>query len=331
MKRLITLAIVLAVIVAGIFEWGYAVFTGPGPAAKSGKETVVIVKPGIGLRGIATALAEAGVISREDVFFAGVRLSGRTGALKAGEYAIPGRASMADILGILAAGKSIRHKLTIAEGLTSKMAIDLVKADPVLTGEAGAVPAEGSLLPETYLFQRGATRAEIVAEMKQAQDQLLDKLWAKRVPNPQIKSKQAALILASIVEKETALPAERRHIAAVFVNRLKIGMPLQSDPTIIYGLTGGYPLGRGIRKSEIEKRTPFNTYVIAALPPAPICNPGKDAIAAVLNPADSKDLYFVADGTGGHVFAATADEQAKNVANWRRIEKSRQNGTVRPD
>ena len=250
-----------------------------------------------------------------------MRLHGETSALKAGEYAIPSHASMYDIMNILISGHSIEHKLTVAEGLTSRMAYDLVKADPVLAGDAGPLPPEGALLPETYLFTRGATRGEIVAKMQKAQQELLDELWAKRAAKLPIATQEEAVVLASIVEKETSIPAERRHIASVFVNRLRLGMKLQSDPTIIYGITKGYPLGRRIRQSEIDRPTPYNTYAIAGLPPQPICNPGKDSIAAVLNPADTKDLYFVADGTGGHVFAATSDEQVKNVARWRKIEK----------
>jgi UPF0755 protein len=237
---------------------------------------------------------------------------------------------MADIMDILVAGHSMEHKLTVAEGLTSKMAVDLVKGDPVLVGDAGLVPPEGALLPETYLFTRGTTRGELVAKMQDAQRKLLDELWAKRAANLPVKTKEEAVILASIVEKETALAAERPHIASVFVNRLKLGMRLQSDPTIIYGITKGYPLGRRIRQSEIARATPYNTYVIAGLPPQPICNPGKDSIAAVLNPADTKDLFFVANGTGGHVFAATGAEQAANVAKWRKIERDQQNSPAGP-
>ena len=324
MKKFVALAIALAILSAGVIEWVYAGFTAPGPVAPHGSETVVLIKSGTGLHGVAQTLADAGVVLKPDIFQFGVRLHDETSALKAGEYAIPSHASMYDIMNILIAGRSIEHKLTVAEGLTSQMAYDLVKDDPVLTGDAGPLPPEGVLLPETYLFSRGATRGEIVADMQKAQRDLLDELWAKRAPNLPIKSKEEAVILASIVEKETALPAERPHIASVFVNRLRLGMKLQSDPTIIYGITKGYPLGRRIRQSEIDRATPYNTYAIAGLPPQPICNPGKDSIAAVLNPADTEDLYFVADGSGGHVFAATAAEQAKNVAQWRKIEKEQQ-------
>jgi UPF0755 protein len=243
--------------------------------------------------------------------------------IKAGEYALPAFASMADIARILVEGKPIQHKLTAAEGLTSDMIHKLVVADPVLVKDAGPVPAEGTLLPETYLFTRGTSREEMIARMETAEKKFLDAQWAKRAAGLPLETPEQAVILASIVEKETALPAERRHIAAVFVNRLKAGMKLQSDPTIIYGITKGYPLGRGIRESELAADTPYNTYAITGLPPTPICNPGKDSIAAVLNPAASADLYFVANGKGGHVFAATMAQHERNVAAWRAVERAR--------
>jgi len=319
MRKFVALVIVLGLVVAGAIEWGLAAFEAPGPAAPHGTETIVLIKPGMHVRSIAQQLSDAHVVSRPDVFALLVRFKGQASEMKAGEYAIPSRASMRQIVDILVQGKSIEHKLTVAEGLTSRMAYDLVRDDAGLVGDAGAVPPEGSLLPETYLFPRGQTRQGLIAEMQKAQSLLVDRLWEKRAPGLPIKTKEEAIVLASIVEKETGIAAERPHIAAVFENRLRIGMRLQSDPTIIYGITQGYPLGRRIKQSEIEARTPFNTYVIAGLPPQPICNPGKDSLAAVLNPADSRDLYFVADGTGGHVFASNPEEQARNVAKWRRI------------
>ncbi len=319
MTIFLIIVLIVAIIVAGVLEWGYAAFNAPGPAAQDGKETIVVIKPGSGSRGISETLADAGVLIRPQVFQIGVHVFSPKAPLKAGEYAIPSRATMHQIMDILVAGKSIQHKVTLAEGLTSQMAYDIVKADKVLTGKAGPVPAEGSVLPETYLFQRGETRTQILAKMKRAQQDVIDRLWESRAEGLPIKSKDEALILASIVEKETGIPSERAHIASVFMNRLRLGMKLQSDPTIIYGITKGYPIGRRIKQSEIEGHTPYNTYVIAGLPPEPICNPGKDAIAAVLNPIPSKDLYFVADGSGGHVFAETAEEQAKHVAAWRKI------------
>lgn len=329
MPRWLILIILLVVVVAGAFEWQSAKFNAPGPVAPKGSGTVVLIAPHVGLSGIAKTLADDGVIDSPYVFQIGVRLSRSTEKLKAGEYMVPSRASMLDIMDILISGRSIQHKITAAEGLTSDMIYKLVIADPELQGNAGPAPAEGTLLPETYLFTRGMTRGAILARMRTAQQKLLDQLWPKRAPNLPIKTEQQALILASVVEKETAIAEERRHIAAVFENRLNIGMRLQSDPTIIYGITKGYPLGRGIRESEIAAVTPYNTYVIPGLPATPICNPGRDSIAAVLNPETSKDLYFVANGTGGHVFSATQADQDRNVAAWRRIEKLQQQNQPR--
>ncbi len=319
MKKSLVFLLLVVLIAAGAIEWTYAAFVAPGPAAKSGSTTDVVIKPGIGIKGVAQSLADAGVIERPEVFQIGVRVLGKAPQLKAGEYAIPSRASMQAIMTILIEGKSIPHKVTVAEGLTSRMVYDIVKADALLKGGAGAVPPEGSLLPETYLFQRGDTRAELIAKMHKAQTELLDKLWANRAAGLPIKTKAEALVLASIVEKETGIASERPHIASVFMNRLRIGMKLESDPTIIYGITKGYPIGRRLLASEVHGATPYNTYVIAGLPPHPICNPGKDSIAAVLNPLSTKDLYFVANGSGGHVFADNIDTQTKNVIKWRKI------------
>lgn len=322
MRRAFLFLLLIAVLaLAGAFVWERMNFVAPGPKAEKGEETVVLIQPGEGVSAIAQDLAKARVIDNAMLFSLGVRIRGIGGRLKAGEYAVPSRASMADVAGILIAGTSIEHKLTVAEGLTSQMAYDLVKADPVLTGDAGPVPLEGSLLPETYLFTRGTTRAQLIARMMKAEDDLLTKLWAGRDKDLPLKTPLEAITLASVVEKETAIPAERAHIAAVFENRLKLGMKLQSDPTIIYGLTRGYPLGRGIRESEIAKPTAYNTYIITGLPPGPICNPGEASLYAVLHPDKSKDLYFVADGDGGHVFAATMAEHQKNVARWRKVER----------
>ncbi len=324
MRRWLIGLVLVVIIIAGAFEWQNAKFAAPGPAAPHGTGTVVLIPARSGLSGISRTLVDAGVIDSPLSFQVGVRLNRSTEKLKAGEYMIPSRASMLDIMDILISGKSIQHKLTAAEGLTSDMIYKLVKADPVLVGDAGPEPDEGTLLPETYLFTRGTTREEILTRMKTAQDKLVAELWAHRAANLPLKTPEEAVILASVVEKETAIPEERRHIAAVFENRLRIGMRLQSDPTIIYGITRGYPLGRGIRESEINAATPYNTYVIPGLPAAPISNPGKDSLAAVLNPEPTKDLYFVANGTGGHVFAETQAEQDRNVAAWRRIEKLQQ-------
>jgi UPF0755 protein len=320
MRRLFLFIFFLIVLGAAAFFAEQFNFFRPGPSTH---ETIVLIHPHEGSTEIASTLQRAGVTDNATLFRFGVRVRNQQALLKAGEYDIPAGASMADVAGILIAGKSIQHKITAAEGLTSQMIYDIVAHDPVLTGDAGPVPPEGSLLPETYLFTRGVTRAEMLHRMEAAQTKFLDTQWPARAPDLPVKTKEQVLALASIVEKETALPEERRHIAAVFANRLNLGMRLQSDPTIIYGITKGYPLGRGIRESELQRATPYNTYAIVGLPPTPICNPGKDAIAAVLNPEQSNDLYFVANGKGGHVFSATVEGQNHNVAAYRQIEKQK--------
>jgi UPF0755 protein len=315
--------VVAALLLGGAFVFERMNFIAAGPPAPRGAgETVVLIAPREHLLAIARQLQADGVVRNSLLFALGVRLRGESGKLKAGEYAIPSRASMNDVAAILIAGQSIEHKLTAAEGLTSQMIYDIVRYAPGLFGDPGNMPAEGSLLPETYLYTRGTTRTEIVARMRQARKSFLDRAWQMRAPNLPFRNPNDAVILASIVEKETAIPEERRHIAAVFINRLRLGMKLESDPTIIYGITRGYPLGRRIRESEVKAATPYNTYVIGGLPPTPICNPGKDSIVAVLEPEQSKDLYFVADGTGGHAFAANIAEHQKNVARWRQIENA---------
>jgi UPF0755 protein len=243
--------------------------------------------------------------------------------MKAGEYKIPAGASMREILTILEEGRALLYKLTVAEGLTTAMIIDLVRKSPDLVGDVTFLPEEGALLPETYLFERGTTRDELLKRMAADHNRVVDELWATRAADLPIKTKYEAVILASIIEKETSKPEERPHVAGIFVNRLRKGMKLETDPTIIYGITRGYPLGRGIRRSELDAKTPYNTYQIVGLPPTPIANPGRASIAAALQPMQTEDIFFVADGTGGHAFAATLDEHNKNVARWREIEREK--------
>lgn len=323
----------LVLLAAGIGGYGawhvWSEFQSPGPQAENGAtETVVNLPRGTGLNRIAETLEEQGVIGNSLIFRAGVMYFGKASALKAGEYAIPSGASPQRVMEILIEGKAIVYKLTLPEGLTTAMALDLVSKHVSLQGEVTRMPAEGALLPETYIFNRGMSRDALIERMEKDHAAVLDELWEKRAPNLPISTKEEAVILASIVEKETGVAHERPRVASVFVNRLRKGMKLQSDPTIIYGLTKGVPLGRGIRQSELDKATPYNTYVINGLPPTPIANPGRDAIAAVLNPADTEDLFFVADGTGGHVFASTLAEHDRNVQNWRQIEKQRAAATT---
>ena len=315
-RLIITLAILIVLGAGLLFAERLAFETSKGPASA---DRVYLLKPGTAASAIAQELADQKLISNPLLFRLGLRVHRIGQTLKAGEYAIPANSSMGKIADILISGKSIQHKLTVAEGLTSDMIWHLVKDDPVLVGDPGPVPVEGTLLPETYLFTRGTTRAEIIVRMKKEQKDLLAKLWPKRDGNLPYSTVIQAIILASIVEKETAIPSERPRVASVFVNRLRLGMKLQSDPTIIYGITKGYPLGRKIFASEIAAATPYNTYVIPGLPQSPIANPGKDSIAAVINPEKTDYLYFVATGSGASVFAATLEEQEKNVAAWRQF------------
>ncbi|TNE41104.1 MAG: endolytic transglycosylase MltG [Alphaproteobacteria bacterium] len=327
LKRvLVALVIVGAIVGAGTFYYGKLKFEAPGPVAEDGgSETVVLLPSGMSVKAIARKLEEAGVVRDARFFEIAVRIQRADGRMKAGEYAFPSGASMADVSRILQMGKSIQHKLTVAEGLTTAQILKLVAEDEVLVGEITEQPAEGTLLPETYLFVRSTTRDEIIERMRAAQQKLIDEHWDKRADNLPFDSIEDAIILASIVEKETALPEERPRIAAAFVNRLRKRMRLQSDPTIIYGLTQGEPLGRGIRRSELDRLTPYNTYLIDGLPPTPICNPGIESLLAVFNPPQTSELYFVANGEGGHVFASSHAQHMRNVEKWRRIERERKN------
>lgn len=315
----VTLA-VLVLVALGAAVWLYK---GPGPAAPHGASTVVVLRQGAGLSEIASSLGQGRVIASPAVFMAAAQITGFARHLKAGEYEFPTHASLADVLAKIRRGDIVRHMITIPEGLTSEQAVNILMASDILAG-AAPVPAEGAILPETYEVRRGEDRGEVLQRMIAARDNLLRALWAQRAADLPVTTPEQAVTLASIIEKETALPDERPRVAAVFENRLRQHIRLQSDPTIIYGLTRGEPLGRGIRASELTGATPYNTYLIDGLPPTPICNPGRASIAAALDPAHTDDLYFVADGTGGHVFAANLAEHQKNVARWRVIEQKAQ-------
>ena len=316
-RSLIAGVALVAVAFLAAAVWSYR---GPGPA--KAPVTSVMLERGSGVGQIGKALKAAGVISSDRVFQIAARFTGAGRSLKAGEYEFARGASMAQVLADIRDGKVVRHLVSVPEGFTSAMAAEAVAAQDVLTGVA-ETPPEGSLLPDTYQVQRGQDRAEVIAKMRAARDTLLADLWANRAPGLPISTPEQAVILASIVEKETGLASERPRIAAVFENRLRTGMRLQSDPTIIYAITRGRPLGRGITYSELHTATPYNTYEIDGLPPTPIANPGRAALAAVLNPPKSDELYFVADGTGGHVFASTLAQHAANVEKWRAIERAR--------
>jgi UPF0755 protein len=317
---LITAAGTLGIFVAAALIALWVVYWGPGPKAVEGEATVVTLPSGAGVSAIAANLKSAGVIRSTDLFRAAVSLSGADRKIRAGEYEVPSGASLATVVGLLVDGKAVRHYVTLPEGWSSAQAVDILMKQPVLTGEV-EVPAEGSLWPDTYEVSRGETRASVVARMQRAATSKLATLWAARSPNTIVTTPEEAMVLASIVEKETGLASERPEVAAVFTNRLRLGMRLESDPTIVYGVTRGRPLGRGIRASELRAQSPWNTYLIDGLPPTPIANPGEEALKAVLNPPRSEYVFFVADGTGGHVFARTYPEHLLNVARWREIER----------
>jgi UPF0755 protein len=299
-------------------------FDRPGPLPAS---TVVVIPKGEGVSGIAERLERDEVITDRGLFMTSIiyfmYLRG-AGALKAGEYEFRKAASMRQVLDTLVEGKSIAHKVTLAEGLTSQQMVERIQANPDLKGTITEIPAEGTLLPDTYRFQIGDSRQDIVERMQVSQKKFLAKMWEERDPDVVVQTPEEAVILASIVEKETSRADERPLIASVFENRLRKKMRLQSDPTIIYGLVGGKGvLDHPITQEELDRETAYNTYKINGLPPTPIGNPGRAAIEAVLKPAKTKDLYFVADGTGGHAFAPSLDAHNDNVARWRQIERAK--------
>ncbi len=320
------LALIALAAVAAIGGWLYAQnqYAGRGPETADGADRIVMIQSGAGTGQIANRLAEAGAIESADDFRIAVRLTSNDGNLRAGEYAIPSGASIKEIIDLLIEGRSLLYPITVPEGLTSAMIVAIIEQSEILTGDVPeTIPAEGSLLPDTYMVHRGDAREAVLARMAEAHDEVMEELWPQRQEGLPFDTPEEAVILASIVEKETGLAEERPEVAAVFVNRLRIPMRLESDPTIIYGLTQGVPLGRGLRRSEIDRRTDYNTYQIDGLPPTPICNPGRASIAAVLDPPETDALFFVADGSGGHAFASTYSEHLRNVANWRRVEAQR--------
>nr|WP_236016059.1 endolytic transglycosylase MltG [Brucella endophytica] len=320
---MLSLLVLAAVGACALFYFGKQQFDGPGPSAVA---STYLVKRGSGIVEIADGLERRGLISDARIFRYGVRAYGHEKDMKAGEYAIPANASMREIMEILRSGKTILVSLTIPEGLTVQQIFDRIASHEALSGDMPAtLPPEGSLFADTLRFTRDTTRQEIVSKLQAEQKKLIDDIWATRSPDLPLKNVEEFVTLASIVEKETGIDAERPRVAAVFINRLRKGMRLQSDPTIIYGLFGGRgkPVDRPIFKSDIEKPTPYNTYIINGLPPTPVANPGRAALEAVANPIKTDDLYFVADGTGGHVFATTLKEHNENVRRWRSVEQQK--------
>ena len=320
-NALFTLLVLVVIAGGAALFFGKQRYEAPGPLAQ---DKVVNIPRGLGSRAIAEVLVRKGVIDEPLVFIGGVMVRKARGELKHGEYKFDAHASIADVVNTMIEGKVVQHALTVAEGLTSEQVVAKLLENDALTGPVKEIPREGTLLPDTYKFTRGMTREQIVKRMQRADERVLAEIWQHRAPGLPLKTPQELVTLASIVEKETGRADERSRVAAVFINRLKRKMKLQSDPTIIYGLTGGKgALGHPLLKSEMERPNPYNTYQIEGLPPGPIANPGRASLDAVANPARTKDLYFVADGSGGHVFSENYQQHLKNVAHLRVIENAK--------
>lgn len=318
MKRLLAIAAVAAALAAVLLYWQLWAKPGPNP----GPHTVVVAE-GSSLARVAGELAEQGIIPGDArTYRIMARLFGSSDPIQAGEFEIPRGTGGAGVLDILQHGKPVLRLVTIPEGMPSILVHEKLMSVPHLTGSI-PIPPEGSVLPDSYDYQRAESRAAVLKRMQAAMTRELDALWSKRQPHSVVRSKEEAIILASIVEKETGKPSERRMVAGVYSNRLRQGMKLDADPTVIYPITKGKPLGRRIRQSELRSVNGYNTYAMAGLPIGPIANPGRESIAAVLNPAQTKALYFVADGTGGHIFAETLAEHSENVRRWYAIRRQR--------
>ena len=319
--RIAVAGLLAAFVAAAALAWGFTEYVRPGPL---GSETLVVIPPGAGVDSIANRLRESGVLAEPRVFTAAIRLMGVGSSLRAGEYAFAPGISPREALGLLRRGRAVVRRLTIVEGLTVAEVVRQLLATEGLFGEIGAVPDEGSLLPETYHFSYGDSRDAMIVRMTSAMTKTVDELWARRAPGLPLADPREALILASIVEKETARNDERGRVAGVFARRLRKNMKLQSDPTVAYALTSGDgPLERSLGGDDLATVSPYNTYVVRGLPPAPICNPGRASLRAAMNPLETGELYFVADGEGGHAFARTYAEHGRNVARWRKVRGQR--------
>ena len=328
-NAIITLVLVLMIGGGGVYVYGKQKIEAPGPL---GEDKIVNIPARAGMSDIADILQREGVIDNNRWAFIGSVFALKARAdLKPGEYSFQKNASLRDVIGTIVEGKVVQHAVTIPEGLTSEQIVARLMENDIFTGNIREIPAEGTLLPETYKFPRGTTREQVIARMQQTHKRVLAEIWERRNPDIPVKTPDQLVTLASIVEKETGKPDERSRVAAVFVNRLRQKIKLQSDPTIIYGLVGGKgTLGRPIKRSEIMQPSTYNTYVIDGLPRGPIANPGRASLEAAANPARTRDLFFVADGTGGHAFTETYDQHQKNVARLRTMEKQIQNDTVEP-
>jgi len=324
-----TILILIAIVGGGILLVGKQRFDARGPLAE---DKVVNIPRGLGVRDIGDLLTREGVIDQPWVFVGGVyalKLRGRE--VKYGEYQFPRQASLDDAINVMIDGKVVQHQIGIPEGLTSEQILQKLLEAEVLTGNVREVPREGSLLPDSYRETRGTPREQVIKRMQDKQREEVQKIWDHRAQDLPIRSPEQLVIMASIIEKETGRSEERTRVAAVFINRLKLKMRLQSDPTIIYGLVGGKGnLGHPITESEKKQPTPYNTYIIEGLPPGPICNPGRASLEAAANPARTKELYFVADGSGGHIFSENYDQHQKNVERLRSLERQRSGEVVAP-
>ncbi|WP_095011752.1 endolytic transglycosylase MltG [Tsuneonella mangrovi] len=316
MKKLLPALALVAALALGWFAYGWY-----GPA-EVGKDTTFIVADGSTLTKVAHQLQDKGLIKSADSFLLRAKVFGGREPVQAGEFLIPKGASASSILDQFQSGDVIRRFVTIPEGMPSIMVYDRLMADPMLTGPI-PVPDEGSVLPDTYNYERGESRIKVLARMQAAMTKFLAAAWAERGKDIAVKTPGQAVILASIVEKETGIESERKLVAGLYSNRLKQGMPLQADPTIIYPITKGEPLGRRIRQSEIAAVNDYNTYTMTGLPTGPITNPGRESIEAVLHPAKTKALYMVANGKGGHWFADTLEQHNANVQKWFAIRRAR--------
>ncbi len=311
--------LLLILAAGGTLYFGKLKLEAPGPLDH---ERNVMIPSKKGLNEIANLLRQEGVIDQTIPFIAGAIVLGYKEELKAGEYMFERQASMLEVMKTIVEGRSIQYSVTIPEGLTSEQIVQRLKSSPFLTGELNDVPREGTLLPETYKIIRGTTREQIIQRMSALQKRLLNDIWERRAPGLPLNSQEELVILASIVEKETRKTDERSRVAGVFINRLNKKMRLQSDPTIVYGLMGGKgPLGRPLLRTEMDEPNPYNTYQVDGLPPGPIANPGRASLDATAHPMHTSELYFVADGSGSHVFSETLDQHLKNVANLRNVEK----------
>lgn len=320
LRRIVLGLVLLGGICAAV---GYGFLTASLSAARSIPDgTLVYIEPGSSVRKIAQQLEDAGIIGHAGTFALGARLARAKGGLKAGEYALPPRVSARDVIALLQSGKTHQRRLTIAEGLMAFEIVDIINAADGLTGTIDAIPAEGSLLPETYHYTYGTTRQQIIDRMQKSMRDALAQLWDTRAENLPLNTPAEAVTLASIVEKETGVASERPKVAGVFINRLRVNMPLQSDPTTIYAITEGKTrLDRPLYRRDLNIQSPYNTYYAGGLPPGPIANPGRASLAAVLNPETHGYFYFVADGTGGHAFGTTLQEHSRNVSKWRQIQR----------